>query len=181
VPLLLLVLLLPIVVLAFMPVILVQRYRIGTSRRLARPWAASLTLGAMVFSVGFFLAGAGLTTLWAPGSLARAALGVLAGLALGAVGLWLTRWEPSARALHYTPNRWLVLVVTLLVSARVVYGLWRSWSAVGAGLGGSSAVEAFGVPDSMAAAGVVLGYYLAFSAGVRWRIRRWQARRLRVL
>jgi len=32
------------------------------------------------------------------------------GAGLGLVGLVLTRWEPTAATLHYTPNRWLVLV-----------------------------------------------------------------------
>ena len=43
---------------------------------------------------------------------------------LGMVGLLLTRWEATPATLHYTPNRWLVLVVTFVVSARVLYGLW---------------------------------------------------------
>jgi hypothetical protein len=30
---------------------------------------------------------------------------VLIGLGLGVLGLLLTRWEPTAAKLHYTPNR----------------------------------------------------------------------------
>lgn len=56
-------LLLPVVVIALMPLILLQRYRVGTARRLARPWMASLNLGAMLLSAVFFLTGAALTTL----------------------------------------------------------------------------------------------------------------------
>jgi hypothetical protein len=33
----------------------------------------------------------------------------------------------------------------------------------------------------MAAGAIVIGYYLAFSAGLQARIRRWQRRRLRVM
>ena len=180
-PLLLLVLLLPLLVVALTPLILIQRYRVGTARRLARPWVATLTLGGMLFSTSFYLLGAAVTTAWAPGALWYSALGLAAGLVLGGFGLTLTRWEHTPRALHYTPNRWLVLGVTLIVSARIVYGLWHSWAAVRAGLGGGSALAAFGVAESLGAAGVVLGYYLAFSAGVHGRVRRWQRRRLRPL
>ena len=139
-PLLLLVLLLPVIVIALMPVILLQRYRLGTTRRLARPWAANLTLGAMVFSAAFFLVTAALTTVWVAGVFRFAVYGLMVGSGLGVLGIWLTRWEPAARTLHYTPNRWLVLIVTLLVSARVVYGMWRSWAMVRAGVGGTAAV-----------------------------------------
>ena len=65
-PLLLLLLALPLILLALMPLILVQRYRVGTARRLARRWVASLTLGAMVFSAAFFLFFAAVTAIWVP-------------------------------------------------------------------------------------------------------------------
>ena len=178
-PLILLLLALPLIVLALMPLILVQRYRVGTARRLARRWVASLTLGAMAFSAAFFLLTAAVTTLWVPRALTMAAAGMGVGIVLGVVGLWLTRWEPTPRTLHYTPNRWLVLLVTLVVSARVVYGLWRSWMVIRTGVSGASAVTAFGVPEALGAAALVIGYYLAYSAGLRWRIRTWEARALR--
>lgn len=180
-PLLLLLLLLPLVLLALTPLMLVQRYRAGTARRLARPWVATFAVGAMLFSALFFLAGSVVTSLWVPNAFTGAATGVAIGCVLGAAGLLLTRWEPSPRTLHYTPNRWLVFVITFLVSARVLYGLWRSWAVVRAGAGDASAVAAFGVPESLAAGGIVIGYYLAYSAGLRWRIRRWQRRPLRPL
>ena len=42
------------------------------------------------------------------------------------IGLALTRWESDSQSLHFTPNRSLVLLVTLLVAARIVYGFWRA-------------------------------------------------------
>jgi hypothetical protein len=33
----------------------------------------------------------------------------------------------------------------------------------------------------LAAGGIVIGYYLVYNAGVRWRISRWQRRALRVM
>ena len=176
-PLVLLVVLLPVVVIALMPLMLLQRYRIGTARRLARPFLARLTLGAMVFSTAFFLIAAAMTSVWVPRALTLSVAGLAAGIALGILGIWLTRWEATPRSLHYTPNRWLVLFITVIVLARLAYGLWRSWSVARAGWGASPAVAAFGIAESMAAAATVIGYYFAFSAGVQARVRRWQRRR----
>ena len=180
-PLLLLFLLLPLVVIALMPVMLIQRYRVGTARRLARPWMATLAVVSLSFSIVFFLIGAAVTTYWIPNALSGAAAGLAVGCVTGFLGLLLTRWEPTAGSLHYTPNRWLVLIITFLVSARVLYGLWRSWMAVQAGLHGSLVVTAFGVPESLAAGATVLGYYFVYNAGLRLRIRSWQQRLLRVM
>jgi len=105
---------------------------------------------------------------------------VAAGACLGIVGLLLTRWEATPATLHYTPNRWLVLVVTFVVSARVMYGLWRSWTVARAGFSGTPVMMAFGIPESLAAGGTVIGYYIAYGLGIRRRILKWQNRVLRV-
>jgi len=181
VPFVLLLLLVPIVVIALTPLLLIQRYRAGKARRQARPWAATVNLAVMTFSAMCFLVSAAFTTIWIPGSFAGAALGLLTGLVLGVLGLLITRWESDARALHYTPNSWLVLLVTLIVSARVLYGVFRTFAAAQAGLSGHALATAFGVPESLAAGAIVIGYYLAYNAGLRWRIRRWQRRALRVM
>ena len=178
-PFLLLLLLVPIVVIALMPLILIQRYRVGTARRMARPWAATLNLVLMAVSAVFFLISAALTTIWVPGALTGAVMGLPVGMLLGGLGLAITRWEAAPNSLHYTPNRWLVLIVTLLVTARVAYGFWRSWTVVQAGATSLTAVGAFGIPESLGAAAVVFGYYLAYGAGLKWKIGRWQRRALR--
>ena len=179
-PILLLLLALPLVLIALMPLILIQRYRMGTARRLARLWVTTLNLVLMLLSVLLFLAGAAVTSLWVPHALSGAAAGIALGMGLGLVGLVLTRWEPTAATLHYTPNRWLVLVVTFMVSARVVYGFWRSWKAAEAGIYGTEMVLAFGIPESLAVGGAVIGYYIAYAWGVRRRVLQWQRRPLRV-
>ena len=173
-PLLILVVVLPLVLIVLMPVILIQRYRVGTARRMARPWMATLNVALMAFSAFRFLGGAVVTTVWVPNAFTGAAAGVALGAVLGVVGLMLTRWEPTAATLHYTPNRWLVLLVTLLVSVRVLYGLWRSWTVAEGGIYGTPMVLAFGIPESLAAGGTVIGYYLAYGLGLRRRFRKWQ-------
>ena len=173
--------LLPLVLIALMPFILVQRYRIGTARRKARPWMSTLGLVLMALSASGFLVGAALTAVWVPHAFRGAAAGIAVGTGLGLLGLRLTRWEWTPATLHYTPNRWLVLLVTVMVAARVAYGLWRSWNAARAGLYGTEMVLAFGIPQSLAVGGTVIGYYIAYASGVRGRIREWQRRPLRAV
>jgi hypothetical protein len=87
-------------------------------------------------------------------------------------GIWLTRWEHAPGSLHYTPNRWLVLAITLIVTTRMVFGFWRAWHTWGATAADRAWLATTGVVDSMAAGAVVLGYYLAYWIGVRRRIKR---------
>jgi hypothetical protein len=91
---------------------------------------------------------------------------------LGLIGLQLTRWEPTAVGLYYTPNRLLVLTLMLLIAGRLLYGVWRGWESWRAGLQGESWFVAAGVAGSMAAGAVVLSYYLTYWVGVRRRHRR---------
>jgi hypothetical protein len=174
-------LLLPLVLIVLMPLIVVQRYRMGSARRKARPWMSTLSLALMALSAIGFLAGATVTTVWVPHAFSGAAAGIAVGTGLGLLGLWLTRWEATAATLHYTPNRWLVLLVTVIVSARVLYGLWRSWQVAQSGVYGTEMVLAFGIPQSLAVGGTVIGYYIAYASGVRGRIREWEKRPLRVM
>lgn len=161
-----------ILAILLMPLTLVQRYRVGTARRPARGWVAAINLVGIAISVVLFLTGSAVTNLWVPDAFTYALMGVVGGGILGLLGLALTSWEPSPQALHYTPNRWLVLGITLVVTARLLYGFWRSWHAWQAGLHGGTWLAKTGVAGSLAAGGVVLGYYLVYWAGVRRRVKR---------
>jgi hypothetical protein len=182
VPLLLLALLLalPIALALMMPFILLQRYRAGTTRRLARPWLATLNAVAMTFSAVFFLFTAAITSAWIPNALTFAAIGLAIGSVLGIIGVWVSRWEATPRSLHYTPNRWLVLAITLAVTVRVAYGFWRGWATLRV-QPDASFVGAFGVAESLGVAAIVIGYYLAYGLGLRRRIRTWEKRQLRTM
>ena len=166
-----------VIVLAFIALIpfsLVQRFRMGTARRQARGWVATLNLIAIAVSLALFLAGALITTQWIPGALTYTLLGLSVGGLLGLVGTALTRWEYLGGRVQYTPNRWLVLAITLVVTARVSYGFWRGWEAWRASVESMAWVAASGVAGSMSAGAVVLGYYLIFWMGVRRHVRRYQ-------
>jgi hypothetical protein len=173
----LLVLLALATVLLLVPLALVQRYRVGTSRQRARGWLAAVNLIGLALSAVLLVCTAAVTTLWVPGTLTWAASGLCIGAVAGIVGLRLTRWESSLDALHYTPSRLLVLGLTLLVAGRLLYSAWRGWQSWSAGVDGESWFVAAGVPGSMAAGAVVLGYYLTYWTGVRRRYRRHAGRR----
>ena len=151
------------------PLSLFLGYRTGRARRLARRWVVTTNLVSLVISATVFLVGASVTSFWVPRALPYSALGLLAGGLLGLLGLAATRWEPTPRGLFYTPHRWLVLFVSLVVTARVGYGFVRVWRAWHRGAG-ESWLDVFGVAESMAAGAVVLGYYLVFFIGLRRRL-----------
>lgn len=171
-PLLLLAVFIVLAVIALIPFSLIQRFRHGTMRRRALGWVIGLNFAGTLISVLLFLPGAAITTRWVPGTLTYTAAGLAAGCVLGAIGLALTRWEIVAERLYFTPNRWLVLGITLVVTLRVFYGFYRSYQAWQATLDRMAWVAASGVATSMSAGAVVLGYYLVYWFGVRRRLRR---------
>lgn len=151
------------------PLTLWQRYRAGTARRRARKWLATINLVGLAISSVIFLTGAAVTNIWVPEAFAYACAGLVGGAAVGGVGLLLTRWDVAPTGLHYTPHRWLVLAITLGVTARLSYGVWRSWNAWQSLAGDATWVAAAGVAGSLAAGAVILGYYLAYWTGIRMK------------
>src|SRR5688500_7002826 len=126
-PLLLLPLLVACLVLLWlllMPLALWQRYRSGRSRRRAVRWVVTLNAWSLLLSALLFLLGAWLAGYWIDAAAAYAAAGLLAGMLLGVLGFALTRLEATSQGVFYTPNRWLVLTLTLVVAARIGYGLY---------------------------------------------------------
>lgn len=170
-PLLIVPVLFVLAVVALIPLSIVQRYRMGISRQRARGWLIAINLVGFGLSVVLFLVSATVTSFWIPDALRYTAAGLAAGGALGLVGLLLTRWEPGGRVLYFTPNRWLVLSITLVVSARLLYGFWRGWHTWRTVGGVGSWLAVAGVAGSMAAGGVVLGYYFVYWIGVQRRFR----------
>jgi hypothetical protein len=167
-PVLLLVPLVVLVVVALwallLPVSLWARYRSGTARRRAQGWVIRANAWLLAASCALYLGSAWISAHWIAHASRDAALGLLAGVATGIVGLWLTRFERGGTTLVYTPNRWLVLALTGLVAARLVAGLWLAWGDAGPADAWLQAGSLFGV------GGVLLGYYLAYTWGLRARL-----------
>lgn len=183
-PILALVLLIVAILIAgilLLPFSLIQRYRVGTRRQQARGWVIVLNLFGIGMSSAMFLAGAAMSNIWIPNAFRYSALGFLCGSLLGLFGLGLTRWEPSTRALHFTPNRWLVLAITLTITGRILYSFWRTWQTWEGVANRDEWLVTWGVAEALSAGGIVLGYYLTYWFGVRRRFKRHERRALRAL
>jgi hypothetical protein len=171
-PLLLLPLLIGLLLVVLIPLGLYWQFRKGTSRRRARRWVATLNLVAVSISTVLFLVGAVVTSVWIPGARSFALYGLAGGAALGAAALALTRWEDIGGAPHFTPNRWLLLVITLIVAVRVGYGVVRMLAVSTSGTGALMPTATATISGSMAAGAVVLGYFLVYWIGIRRRVAR---------
>jgi hypothetical protein len=165
------VLFIPLALIALVPISIVLRYRASTARRQARGWVAAINVVAFGLSAALLLAVAAVTSVWMPRAFTYTVAGLAGGCVLGVLGLWLSRWESTAQSLHYTPSRFLVLTLMLVVVSRMVFGLWRAWYAWRAMAGETSWLVASGAAGSLAAGAVVLGYFLAYHAGVWVRSR----------
>jgi hypothetical protein len=172
VPLLALALVIVLAIIALFPIALIQRFRIATMRRPARGWVATLNVIGLTGSIGIVLASALIASRWVPDALTYTLGGLIVGALLGVLATILTRWDVVGGRLYYTPNKWLGLGVTLVVTARLLYGFARSWRAWRAAIDRTDWIASSGVAGSMAAGAVVLGYYLIFWAGVRAQARR---------
>ena len=174
-PLLLIPLLIGLLLLAWLlllPLSLWQRYRLGKLRRRAWPWRVKLNAWLLSLSTLLFVAGAWASGHWWPGALRHAALGLAAGVALGCFGIWLSRFERTPRGLYYTPNAWLSLLLTAIVATRIALGaveMWRRWQDAAA----LSWIPPFEHASLFAVAGLLLGHYLAYQWGLRWRLLPW--------
>lgn len=153
---------------ALMPLSIVLRYRAGTARRLARGWLATTNLLGIASSAVLLLMVAAVMSAWVPNAFTCTLIGLAGGCLLGLLGLSLTRWERTPQSLHYTPSRWLVLAIILVVTSRMIYGFWRSWHAWRSTADDTSWLASSGAAGSLAAGAVVLGYYLMYWMGV-WR------------
>lgn len=100
-------------------------------------------------------------------------MGWLVGLALGALGYALTRFEARTETLFYKPNTWLVLGLTLMILVRVVAGMVQGWQASMSGVpwpqtGWLSHAGLLGM------AAVLLGYAGMYALLLRRRVRHHQ-------
>ena len=168
-----LLLLLPLALLFFLllwavlvPVALWQRYRLGKARRRLVPWLTGLNAWLLLLSTAVFVFSAWVAGFWVESALPFAFAGLACGAVAGLAGLATTRFEQEGGARFYTSNRWIVLALTLIVAARIGYGVWRAWHAWQAD---SSTVWLAQQGSVLAVGGLVLGYYLTYVWGLRRR------------
>lgn len=151
-----------------LPISIVQRYRYGKARRRVLPWAVRLNAWLLAMSVFVFVASSWVAANWVDRALLDAVLGLGVGGVIGVVGLSLDRFEVTSQGLFRTPNQWLVLVVSLLLAGRIAFGLWLAWSD-----GPDTAMAAWATHGGLiGVAGILLGYAVATSWGLRFRVAR---------
>ncbi len=151
-----------------LPLALIQRYRYGKARRRAQPLTVRVNAWLLLGSAPLFLLGAWIGGFWVVGALSHAAAGLGAGVAVGIVGIWLTRFERTPQGLFYTSPAWLVLLLTTLVAARIALGFWQMlqrWQAAGS-LPALLADHA----GLFAVGGLLLGYARAYAWGLKRRL-----------
>jgi hypothetical protein len=155
--------------LVLLPLSLLARYRAGRARGRARGWVVRGNAWLLLVSLPVFLASSWLATRWAPMALRDAGIGLLIGVLFGLVSLWLTRFERDGEALWFTPNRWPVLILTTLVAARIIASVWMTWRRVTQATP-DAAAPWLDAGAWTAVAGVLLGYGLAYTWGLRARL-----------
>jgi hypothetical protein len=157
---------------------LALRYRAGTARRQARRWVASLNVWMTSLSAVLFLSFTFLVSFWVESAFRFAVIGMALGALLALLGLALTRWESQREGLFYTPSRWLALVVTLAIAARVVYGWWHATHSGSSASGDQHWLTAASATElSLAVAAGLISYYLFYSIGVRLQLALHERRR----
>jgi hypothetical protein len=97
------------------------------------------------------------------------ASGIVLGVALGVLGLRLTRFEVADDGLYYVPSAHLGIALSTLLVARVAYRY------VGASAAASAPVAPMAMhltPLTLGLVGTVVGYYVTYAAGLlRWSTR----------
>ena len=98
-------------------------------------------------------------------------VGLLGGVVLGILALKLTRFEIDGRNDCYFPNLWIGMALTALFLGRLLYRLMVLYPQMSHG-----ATEGYAAyqrsPLTMAILGLLLGYYIAYYAGLLLHHRR---------
>jgi cytochrome b561 len=158
-----------LVLFVLVPLIAWRMYRrvrrlIGRQPSIARRhWTASVLFPLVVL----LLAMAGLAGPAPETSVGALAGGVLAGVALGIVGLRMTRFEVTEQGLFYTPNAHIGVGLSVLLICRVA---WRIFQGFEGSFAPESADALGSSPLTLLVFGMLAGYYATYAIGLlRWR------------
>lgn len=136
--------------------------------------------GAMMARVALLAALAGLVAIGGGHQsrlLEGLAGGLLGGVALGLLGLHLTRFERSADGRDlYLPNPWVGAVITALLVGRLAWRLLVRMPTQGAAtpIAGAAGMPLGNSPLTVLVVGLMIGYYLSYYAGLLVHHRRFE-------
>jgi hypothetical protein len=104
-------------------------------------------------------------------SLAEASVaGLAAGVALAWLGLKLTRFETVPEGVYFTPNGYIGAILAAMLLGRLAYRFGVLYPAMQAEVEQGNPLAAFQrSPLTLAAFGLLIGYYLAYFAGLLMR------------
>ncbi len=138
-----------------------QRIKRLMVRQHSKAWRHWISL--IVFPVILVLLG--VAALAHPQALAGMAAGVVAGVALGVVGLRKTQYEHIGSEFFYTPNAHIGVLVSMLFVGRLLYRGYEFYV-----LGTAQPQDFASSPLTMVVFGILAGYYTTYAAGLlRWR------------
>lgn len=158
-----------------LPLSVRRPHRVGPARRPDGAWASTALAVSFMVSAAALLAAALEFGRLAPKA-QPAVVGALAiGVLLGVLAFTLSSWRNHRGVVYFHPNRRVTLTIATLATLRIVYGLWRVWSARGSATIDRPWLSAVGIAGTLAAAALLAGYGLGFWASVRVRIARWKA------
>lgn len=151
-------------------------------RRVGRQFGRQpIRRGRMIFRIAVFVLVGGVLAL---GGLHRIALaeglvgGVLAGGAIGLLGLRLTRFETDpVKGDCYVPNPWLGALLTVLLLGRLGWRLLVVWPQMQQEPAPPGVMPPMGhalTPLTMLVIGLLVGYYIAYFSGLLVHHRRFQ-------
>ncbi len=129
-----------------------------------RPW---ITVCIFPLLLASLLAG----SIGHPMGVASLAAGAASGVALGLLGLRLTRFEETPLGLFYTPNAHLGIALSLVLVVRIGYRFARAYFGSGE-ISPPTTASMLASPLTLAIFGTLAGYYVAYAVGLlRWRRR----------
>ncbi|MFL6515979.1 MAG: hypothetical protein ACJ8M1_13255 [Chthoniobacterales bacterium] len=170
------ILLLPLLLIALVPVLFVVRFRLGIARRRAKPWVAKLNVFVLAVSIGLLLISASILNIWVADAVKSAVIGVAAGGLLSLFGLAATHWERTSEGLFYKPNRWFALLIPLALTTRIIFWIWRGWHVWWHSENVRSWLAGSGTAASLGIGAMVAGYYFGYAIGVWYRVKQLQSR-----
>ena len=156
---------------AFIPLLMLIRFRLGSARRRARRWAAKFNVVMLAISAALLLISAAIVNTLVPGAFRSAGIGLAVGALLSVLGLAVTRWEKTPQALFYKPNRWFALLIPMALTVRLIFWRWRGWHTWSGSPSTGSWLAASGTAGSLGVGAVVAGYYFGYAIGVLKRVK----------